>query len=61
MKVETCTESEKKMKEELQQMFFTEIKEKIYQYRKIALLDPTKENIDALKKYTKFIKEELGL
>lgn len=57
----TYTEHEPQTKEIIQSMLFSEIRDKLYESRKRALLNPTKENINELKKLIKYIKEELDL
>ena len=53
--------TEKKTREETQNMVLSEIREKIYQLRKQALLNPTRENVNELKKFLRYIKDELDI
>ena len=54
-------ENEAKIREELHEMLFSEVREKLYEYRKQAMLHPSKESITRLKNYIRYIKDELDL
>ena len=54
-------ENEIRVRKELQDMLFSEVREKLFEYRKQAFQNPSRESISELKKYICYIKEELDL
>ncbi len=54
-------ENDTRIKKELNDMLFSEVRVKLYEYRKQAFQNPSKESISELKKYIRYIKEELDL
>ena len=54
-------ENETRIRKELNEMLFTEVREKLYEYRIQAFRKPSKESISELKKYIRYIKDELDL
>jgi len=52
---------EEKTRDEIQSMVLSEIREKIYELRKQAFLNPTRENVNELKNFLRYIKDELDI